>query len=222
MTRLSWITDAALESAVERLQQRTRAAVAKAAQRQRQNVTDPFLSLVIAESLGLREQADLEQRQAVQSATQAISMALGDFHQRVLGSVDGWDNHDAGYDLECPARRILAEVKNKHNTMNAGTREGVEDGLDHFVQGKGQGWTGYLVLVIAKRKRRYRKRLQTRRTVYETDGGSFYELVTGRPDAMHDLFQVLTRMLAPSSEIAAYCADVYARGIPPTEARLAK
>ena len=40
----------------------------------------------------------------------------------ILGSVDGWDNHDAGYDLECDARIILAEIKNKWNTMNSSNR----------------------------------------------------------------------------------------------------
>ena len=141
-------------------------------------------------------------------------MALGRFHQRVLGNVAGWVNHDAGYDLECPEQRLLAEVKNKHNTMNASNREKVIGDLDTAVRQKGNNWNGYLVYVIAARKRRYRKRLNTARPVYEIDGGSFYALVTGQDDALGELFRVLNGLMAPSPEIADYCYDVFTRGIP--------
>lgn len=214
MPSLTWITDEDLEAAVEQLRQEAGDAAQQAPARQRKNVVDPFLSLLIAETLGVTMQLDLEQRQSLQSATQGISMALGRFHQRVLGSVAGWFNHDAGYDLECSERRLLAEVKNKHNTMNASNRQQVISDLDTAVRQKGRGWEGYLVYVIAKRKRRYKKRLNTARPVYEIDGGSFYALVTGQADALGELFRALNGLMAPSPQIADYCHDVFMRGIP--------
>ncbi len=45
--------------------------------------------------------------------------AIGRFHQGVLGGVHGFKNHDAGYDIENKQRKIIAEIKNKYNTMNA-------------------------------------------------------------------------------------------------------
>lgn len=142
-----------------------------------------------------------------------MSNALGEFHQKVLGGVDGWINHDAGYDLECPARRILAEVKNKHNTMNTSNREKVIGDLDTAVRQKGRGWTGCLVVVVPKRPERYARRI-TNREVYETDGASFYHEVTGSPNALHDLFDTLCNELTPSSEITAYCERMMAQSFP--------
>ena len=143
-----------------------------------------------------------------------MSNALGFFHQEILAGVQGWANHDAGYDLECPARQILAEVKNKHNTMNASNREKVIGDLDTAVRQKGRGWTGYLVIVVPRVRRRYETPLGTNRPVSEIDGASFYHKVTGDPNALHDLFDVLCDELTESQEIADYCCQVMTDSIP--------
>ncbi len=101
-----------------------------------------------------------------------ISNAVGDFHQEVLGSVEGFRNHDAGYDLECPDKQIVAEVKNKHNTMNAPNRKQVVDDLDTAVRQKTGSWVAYLVVIVPGKPKRYRKKLTNR--VYEIDGASFF------------------------------------------------
>ena len=67
-----------------------------------------------------------------------MSNAIGTFHQSVLGSVEGWLNHDTGYDLENPSRKLIAEIKNKHNTMNQQNREKVISDLDTALKQKGR------------------------------------------------------------------------------------
>ena len=69
------------------------------------------------------------QAQLASSAMSGISSAIGNFHQEIIGSIAGFENHDAGYDVECPSRQLLAEIKNKHNTMNSTTRDRVLDNL---------------------------------------------------------------------------------------------
>ena len=76
----------------------------------RKNVIDPFSSLIIASATGISEENDLTSVQRVNSASSGISSSIGNFHQQILGSVEGFNNHDAGYDLECPDRQILAEA----------------------------------------------------------------------------------------------------------------
>ena len=123
---LAWISDEKLSEEIGLLQQRTQRAWEDAEERRIRNVIDPFLSLVIASVFGIQDPKELVKIQNAESALRGLSNAIGNFHQQILGSVDGWENHDAGYDLECSTRRIVAEVKNKWNTMNAPNRYQVE------------------------------------------------------------------------------------------------
>ena len=142
-----------------------------------------------------------------------MSNALGEFHQTVLGSATGWEDHDAGYDLKSDERKIIAEVKNKWNTMNANDRREVEDNLSAALRNMNGTWVAYLVTVIPRTPKRFSKAL--RKNVIEIDGASFYEIVTGTPNAIHELFDALSRRLAPSDEIATYCQDILKNSLPP-------
>ena len=132
-----------------------------------------------------------------------MSNALGIFHQTVLGSVNGWEDHDTGYDLKCSERMIIAEVKNKWNTLNAPSKEQAVGNLATVIRNMKGPWTAYLVQIVPKPPVRYEK--SHGKNVIETDGASFYHEVTGYPNAIHDLFDVLSSRLTPSDKIAAYC-----------------
>ncbi len=214
MSKLNWITDKVLDAAIAKFRLAADNAVKKAEQRQQRNVIDPFFSLLIASTLELDEAKDLVQWQATNSALNGMANALGHFHQEVLSGVEGWVNHDAGYDLECKDRQILAEVKNKHNTMNASTKDKAVNDLDAFIRNKGRGWTGYLVIVVPKKPERYKTHVASSRSLYEIDGASFYDDVTGHPNALHDLFDVLCNELTTSDNIAAYCQQIMKNSIP--------
>lgn len=119
MTTLDWISDDDFEQAVKTLLKSINDANEKVKLRMNRNVIDPFHSLLIASTFNVRSRENLIAIQQSQSTLSAISNALGRFHQDILGSVAGWVNHDAGYDLENLTQTIVAEVKNKHNTMNS-------------------------------------------------------------------------------------------------------
>ena len=212
---IAWISDEKLSDEIVRLQQRTRSAWEDAEERRTRNVIDPFLSLVIASVFSIQDRKELVNIQNAESALRGLSNALGNFHQQILGSVDGWENHDAGYDLECSDRRIVAEVKNKWNTMNASNRYQVETDLRTAVRQKSGNWTGYLVLMIPRHPKRYQKPLPEGRNLFEIDGASFYELVTGDPNAIHDLLDKLCDAITPSSNIADYCRQIMMDSLPP-------
>ena len=111
---------------------------------------------------------------------------MGEFHQTVLGSADGWENHDTGYDLKCSERMIIAEVKNKWNTLNASSKKQAKSNLATVIHNMRGPWNAYLVQIVPKTPVRYEKSLE--KNVVETDGASFYHTVTGYPNAIHDLF----------------------------------
>ena len=211
MISLSWITDEDLYAATERLKARAIQAYTEAKVRTQGNIIDPFSSLFLASIRGIDTVEELENIQANASAMSGLSSALGTFHQDILGSIPGWDNHNAGYDLECISKQIVAEVKNKHNTMNASNRKEVIESLDTAVQQKGRGWTGYLVTVIPKARKPFKKRLTIQRAVFEIDGGSFYAKATGSQTAMQDLFQVVMTQMTLPNDIQAYCLQALSK-----------
>ncbi len=180
---LSWISADSLAHHIDVLQEAASRASSGAATRRVKNVVDPFSSLLVASAYDVEKADKLIELQNAESGLRGMSNALGRFHQSVLASVSGWDDHDAGYDLECKNRCILAEVKNKWNTMNAGNRREVESELKTAVRQKSGQWQGYLVLVIPKHPERYKIPLGHR--VHEIDGASFYHKVTDDPNAIH-------------------------------------
>ena len=176
---------------------------------------DPFGSLMVATSYEVDDADALADLQDAESSLRGMSNSLGTFHQEILGEVPGWVNHDAGYDLECPDRQMLAEVKNKHNTMNAGNRRQVEASLGEAVRQKRGNWTGYLVIILPRRPQRYETAIEGQRNVYEIDGASFYHKATGDPNALHDLLDYLCDQLAPSAEVAEFCKEIGRQNLPP-------
>ena len=212
---LAWISDEKLYHEINTLLTRAQNAREDAEERRTRNVIDPFQSLVIASVFGIQDPEELINIQNMESALRGLSNPLGDFHQRILGSVDGWENHDAGYDLECSTRRIVAELKNKWNTMNAPNRRQVEGEIETAVRQKLGTWKGYLVFVIPRRPERYKTQLSGGQNLFETDGASFYELVTGDPNAIHDLLDKLCDAITPSSHIAKYCRQIMMNSLPP-------
>ena len=211
---LAWISEAELENAIDTLYTSARATIQKAEQRRKNNVVDPFYSVLVASSFGIETVGDLDNLQDAGAALRGISNPLGEFHQSILGSIDGWINHDSGYDLECPSKAIVAEVKNKHNTMNASNMEKVISDLDIAIRQKKGSWEAYLVQVIPRRPQRL-KNLVRNRGVYVIDGASFYHLATGDPNAIHDLFDKFCEMLFLSDEICQYCKLVMMGSLPP-------
>ncbi len=70
--------------------------------------------------------------ETARQAQKTLQNHLGDFHQRILGSVKGWtDMHTGGViDLISHDTKIIAEVKNKYNTVSGGVWQ---IHINHFV-----------------------------------------------------------------------------------------
>lgn len=212
---MDWIAHETLDQHIRVLMKRASDAFADAVKRRHKNVVDPFSSFVIASTLGIEEEKTLERFQLVESTLRGSSNALGEFHQAVLGSVKGWRNHDSGYDLECAGRRIIAEVKNKHNTMNAANRREVVNELRTALRQKKGDWVGYLVQIIPQKPIRQVREVAA--NLFEVDGASFYELVTGDANAIHDLFEYMLDAKMPNVEISRCCREIFRSSLPPRQ-----
>ena len=107
---------------------------------------------------------------------------------------------------------MLAEIKNKHNTLNSSNRQQVIADLHTAVKQKSGNWTAYLVFIIPKSRKRYKVQEKGgNRKIYEIDGASFYTKVTSERNAIYDLFSATSTVLqersgtAFSKEMESYC-----------------
>lgn len=210
---LSWLSDNDLSAHIGELIDRAVQAREQAPVRRLRNVPDPFGTLIVAASHDVNQARELQSIQDAESSLRGMSNHMGTFHQKVLGSIAGWVNHDAGYDLACDSEKIVAEVKNKWNTLNSTQRDREVEELVTAVRQKGREWKGYLVEVVPRRPERKEELVRGR--VYTIDGASMYHVATGDPNAIHDLFDELCAAISPTEEIELYCRNILAGSIPP-------
>ena len=215
MSKLSFISDEALISEVKHLLAIASQAKAKSERDFTRNVIDPFAVLFEMSGFDVDEITwkKSEQNRQIQKTLQNH---VGAFHQRILGSISGWENTGSGgvIDLVSHQRKIIAEVKNKFNTVKGSDKVKIYDQLEMQVMTKGhqyKGYTAYYVEVVPQSGQRYDKeftpsdnsRGEQRKPnplIRQIDGYSFYGLVTGRPDALRQLFSVLPDVIEESSQ----------------------
>ncbi len=211
MNSLQWISEKDLDSAIDTLCKRTKKALKNVKANQEKNKIDPFHSLLITNTFEIKQKSDLLELQDKNSALRGMSNAIGTFHQNILGSVSGWENYDSGYDLENLEKKILAEIKNKHNTMNKDNKDNVYNKLKTALELKRGCWKGYLVVILPKKTESYKeslKKLGSKKELYKIDGMSFYEMVTGDKNALNNLLNVLCDKLNVNKEITSYCKEI--------------
>jgi hypothetical protein len=215
MSRLSFIQDDDLELIVCNLLQAATSAKDKAEASFNRNVIDPFA--VLFEMAGFDLKADVWlTSEKTRQAQKSLQNHVGEFHQQILGSMNGWQDLAVGsvLDLVSTKHKIVAEVKNKFNTVKGSDRVGIYDALHALVMPKGQqyrGFTAYYVEVIPKSAERYDRvftppdkatgeRRAASERIRQIDGASFYALATGVDDALPQLFQVLPDVIEACSD----------------------
>jgi hypothetical protein len=217
MAYWKYVDDLVFNSAVESMLETAQAGKLKAAKKFKRSKMDPFMALF--EISGFAQTAEQwavaeMQRQAQKS----LANAVGLFHQRILGSIDGWKDLGQGevVDLVCADKKIIAEVKNRHNTVKGSDKVQVYDELSGCVRHKGHKYheftayyveivpsstTGYDVPFTPPDNKKGTKR-QADENIRRIDGRKFYALATGDPDALENLHKALIQRLTELAKIS--------------------
>ncbi|NJK85847.1 MAG: Eco47II family restriction endonuclease [Bacteroidales bacterium] len=117
-------------------------------------------------------------------------------------------------DLVSDSNKIIAEVKNKFNTITFGKLSDLYFSLDNLISPKTsiyKDYTAYYVAIVPKNGLRYNKpftpsinktgkKCPVNENIREIDGASFYSLVTGNVNALEELFYVLPEIIQDCSE----------------------
>jgi hypothetical protein len=232
MPHLTWISDADLKLEVEKILETAYTAIREANNKLNKNVIDPFAVIFEMAGFHILEVSIWEIGEKSRQAQKSLSNAFGTFHQSILGHANGWTDLGIGRsaDLECDCKKILAEVKNKFNTVKGAAQVDVYDHLHNLVMpisSKYRGYTAYYVEIIPKprgnKPQSYNepftpsdKATKTKRSPNELirriDGKSFYALVTGVNNAIEQLYDILPTVIE----------EVSGNKIPPYEVVLMK
>lgn len=215
MPRLSWIADERLEYAVKHLLKTARLAKLKTEKEFGKNVIDPFSA--IFEMAGFEiDYTTWFKSETTRQAQKTLQNHIGNFHQFILGSVPGWVNLETGsvVDLISSEKKIIAEVKNKHNTISGGKLADLYNSLEGLVMPKAsiyKGYTAYYVAIIPKKPTRFDReftpsekekgeKCPANEKIREIDGATFYSLVTENSNALEELFDVLPDLILECSD----------------------
>jgi hypothetical protein len=215
MPILKWINDKDYEAAVFSLLEVATHAKKNATRNFNKNVIDPFSAMFEIAGFEFDHKTWVASETARQ-AQKTLNTSIGTFHQTILGHCKNWDNLKAGnvIDLVCAEKKIIAEVKNKHNTVTKGQLAGLYYSLDELVSRKTsiyKGYTAYYVTIIPKTSKRFDKeftpsdkekgvRCEENSRIREIDGASFYSIVTGEKNALENLFDTLPLVIEKCSK----------------------
>ena len=214
MRYLEWIDNQHLEGCVQYVFDKAILAKKKAETDFDRNVIDPFSLLFEMSGFDIDTVEQWKKLEKIRQAQKSLANHFGLFHQKLLGCIDGWKDLGTGknIDLLNEEKRIIAEVKNKFNTMKGSDQAGLYDSLYELVMPNAseyKNFTAYYVEIIPKPfqgsadvydkpftppDRTTSSKKPENKLIRKIDGKSFYTLVTGHPDALQDLYFVLPKI----------------------------
>lgn len=170
---------------------------------------DPFAFVLQAKATG-SPIAEMETFEELRVLNKTVSDAIGNWHQGVLALSPNWKNLGFsggvldirtvdGYCHPAWGKPIVAEVKNRFNTIKASDEQLVWDNIDRTARSNGA--IGYLIQIIPKLACRYDEpwtpsgRTKPKESVRHCDGVTGYELVFDYPDALPELLEAFPEII---------------------------
>lgn len=210
MSYLPYISDNSLRTAVKTVVDCILETEQKQEDEMYKNVIDPFSAIFdgAVQNFSLEEWLKKEKSRQVQKTVQN---RIGYFHQDILGSLPGWTNLTKGVDVCNQNRKIIAEIKNKYNTVKGSDKFGIYDYLLSCL-GKSEyrDFTAYYVEIIPLKRKSYdqpftpsdrenKTKRPTNAKIRQISGQAFYDLATSVPGALSMLFNVLPDVISDVS-----------------------
>lgn len=188
-----------------------------------ENIVDPF-SVVMEAAVGELTVETYNSQERQRQLQKTISNKIGHLHQAVLGAVPDWNSTGAiggGLDIISSKRKVIAEVKNKYNTVKGSNLyPEVYQKLASCLERKEfKGFKAYYVTIIPKAGRgraepftpsisRSRGHAPSRSDILSVGGREFYKLVTGRDNALRELLEATQNHLIKKYGIREECISL--------------
>jgi hypothetical protein len=178
------------------------------------NVLDPFSSMIEASINGLDYDNWIKSETARQHQ-KTLQNSIGDLHQKLLGNIKDVEDLGVGgvVDIVCRKKKIIAEIKNKHNTTKGNHKVAIYDDISTLLnKPEFKGYTGYYVEIIPKKAKLTNvlftppdNTTQTNRPeredIRKIDGKSFYKLLTDDENALYNMYEKILDILVKNLKL---------------------
>ena len=132
----------------------------------------------------------------------SINNSIGTFHEEILGGITGFEiGNLSGFDIKATDNTLFADIKNKHNTMNSSSAESLFQKLAKYADTYKQAKC-YWLQVLAKNsfnEKWYGEingKEYSHSRVYKISGDQFYKLLSGKENALFELYQILPQAIS--------------------------
>ena len=143
------------------------------------------------------DQESLIQAEILRQIDKSINNSIGTFHEQILGGIKGYQvGNLSGFDIKADDDTLFADIKNKHNTMNSSSAESLFQKLKNYADNYKQAKC-YWVQILAKGsfndlwKADINGKEYSHSRVYKISGDQFYALLSGKDDALFQLYRIL-------------------------------
>jgi len=153
------------------------------------NLIDPFAAALEVILNNHKTQEDWQRSENLRTNQKNLMNQLGDTQQKMIGTLDGWASYPSGSGMPDivgvrGSQKVIAEVKNKHNTMNFSSSKETYDELVRFLEmPQYKGFAGLVVTLIAPTSQEKIKHFapgdrSKRDDVLIVSGRTFYAIAT--------------------------------------------
>ena len=161
-----------------------------------ENIIDPIKLTFDAKVYG-KSLEDIIEAECIRQIDKTNSNSIGYFHQNLFRYAgNGWEVPDKGFDVINNQRHIYAELKNKHNTMNAGAANSVYMSMQNKILHDDKA-VCMLVEVIATKSQdeKWYKNSLSHEKIRRVSIDRFYEIVFSDKQAFFKLCKALPIIL---------------------------
>jgi hypothetical protein len=168
------------------------------------NVVDPFKMAFEIKKIGGREWV---KKEILRQLDKSVEQRMGEFHQKLLGGVKGWKDLGVGNDVDLMKTNgsVYIELKNKFNTCSSDALTAMRHKLEEITRNNHQtlAYWGFIIANTHEKSGEtvwVKKKFNRIETVKKVWGEKVYEVVTGLPDALQQVYQALPQVIADVSE----------------------
>ncbi len=143
------------------------------------------------------DEESLIQSEILRQIDKSINNSIGTFHEQILGGIKGFEAGSlSGYDIKAKDNTLFADIKNKHNTMNSSAAEALFQKLARYANDYKKAKC-YWVQILAKSSfcelwsGDINGKEYSHSRVYKISGDRFYALLSGKEDALFQLYKAL-------------------------------
>ena len=199
---LNFISDEHLFSCIENLHNSYIKAKANVSKKKFYSNKIDTIKLTFDASFNELDEVTLIKTEINRQIDKSINNSIGTFHEQILGGIKGYEvGNFSGFDIKASDNSLFADIKNKHNTMNSSSAESLFQKLANYADTYKKAKC-YWVQILAKNSfdekwfGEINGKEYSHSRVYKISGDQFYKLLSGRENALYELYSVLPRAIS--------------------------